>query len=131
MASRSEQIAAWTTAIAAIAAVAVAYFSLRDTARQLLGKTIYDVAKDGAQLQRKYDKGEADPNEVMSYFFSVYQLRKADVLGSSQWATVQTALCEFSKSGNNVKQSWEKNKDFYDKDFSALVDKLRGQQKCE
>ena len=51
MASLSEKIFSGIAAFAAIGAVVVATLALKDTARQLAGKTAYDLAKDGKALQ--------------------------------------------------------------------------------
>lgn len=131
MAVRWDLLATWMGSLATVAAVGVAYCGIEDAARQLAGKTIYDIAKDGKALQRRFGKGEIDADEVMSYFFSVYQLRRAKVLNKAQWAPIQVALCEFSRSGSNVKQSWDRYKGFYDSEFRALVDKLKGATTCE
>ena len=92
---------------AAVAAVVVAYYGLVGTATQLKGTTIYSVARDGKALQRRYEKGEATPDEVMSYFFWVYTLRVAGVLDEPTWGPIELAICNFSKSGANVRNSPE------------------------
>ena len=72
----------------------VAYNGLQDTARQLQGMTIYNVAKDGKALQKRYLKREADADEVMSYFYSVYRLHTSNVLGGNQRTRVPSAADE-------------------------------------
>lgn len=57
MATWDQTVTALGTAAAAVAAfvaVVVGYNGLQDTARQLQGTTIYNVAKDGKALQKKY-----------------------------------------------------------------------------
>jgi hypothetical protein len=126
-----EALAAVAAALAASAAVAVAYFGLQSAATQLNGTTIYNVAKDGKALQRRYESGDASPDEVMSYFFSVYTLHANNVLDGRAWKPIEIAMCGFLKSGPNVQQSWERYRDNYDKGFQNLVGDLRGRSKCE
>jgi hypothetical protein len=118
-------------AVAALGAVYVAYYTLAQTATQLNGTTIYNVAKDGKALQRRFQNGEATPDEVMSYFFSVYTLHENGVLNDRTWKPIEIALCSFVKSGANVQQAWEKYRDNYDPNFRELVEDLRGRSKCE
>jgi hypothetical protein len=117
-------------AVAALAAVGVAYYTIDRAATQLMGTTIYNVAKDGKALQRRFESGDATPDEVMSYFFSVYTLRENGILNDRTWRPVEIALCNFIKSGPNVQQAWQKYRANYDPVFQDLVDGLRG-RKCE
>jgi hypothetical protein len=117
-------------AVAASGAVYVAWHTLDRTATQLNGTTIYNVAKDGKALQRRFENGEATPDEVMSYFFSVYTLHQNQVLNDRTWRPIEIALCNFVKSGPNVQQAWQKYRVNYDLAFQDLVDGLRG-RKCE
>ena len=119
-------------ALAAVGAVVVASNGLQDTARQLRGTTIYNIAKDGKALQKRYLTKGADPDEVMSYFYSVFRLHTSHVLDEESWAPVRNALCRFSKDTtiDNVPQWWDSHKGLYDEDFRAMVDTLRGGKAC-
>lgn len=123
-------LAGIVSAVAAIGAVWVAYFSLDRAALQLKGTTLYNVAKDGKALQRRYEKGDAIPGEVMSYLFSVFTLRAAQVLDERDWKPFESAICSFIKSGPNVQRDWDEHKESYDAEFRALVERLKGSSKC-
>ena len=124
--------AALVAAAAAIATVVVAYYGLQDTARQLQATTIYNVAKDGKALQNRYLAGKADPDEVMSYFYSVYRLYTSHVLDDTAWVPIRSALCRFGKDSavKDVPKWWSQNKQLYDADFQKLVDGLVGGTRC-
>jgi hypothetical protein len=129
MASLSEKIAGWITAAGAVAAVFVAAVALNDTARQLAGKTAYDLAKDGKALQRRYEKGDAEVDEVMSYFFSAYRLHVTRVLDKDDWSVIETSLCNIVNGDKALWAAWEKIGKYYPSGFQDMVKKKRG-QKC-
>lgn len=122
--------AAILSALAALGAVFVAYTSLNRAATQLTGTTIYNLTKDGKALQRRYEKGDATPDEVISYFFSLYELRDATVLDDRAWRSIEISICKFMKSGNNVIRQWEAEKDGYDQRFREFIERLRGKSEC-
>jgi hypothetical protein len=126
-------VAAVAAAVGAIATVLVAYYGLQDTARQLQATTIYNVAKDGKALQKRYLAKDADPDEVMSYFYSAYRLYSSHVLDDAAWYPIQNALCRFSKDTTirDIPQWWVGHKQLYDGDFRTLVDTLEGKTSCE
>jgi hypothetical protein len=124
-------IAGIVVALGTLGAMVVAWLGLEHAATQLNGTTIYNVAKDGKALQRRFESGDATPDEVMSYFFSVYTLHTNNVLNDRTWKPIEIALCNFVKSGPNVQQAWEKYRGHYDQAFQDLVVDLRARGKCE
>jgi hypothetical protein len=131
--SPATAIGTLVTAAAAIGAVWVAYHGLQDTAQQLRGTTIYNVAKDGKALQKRYLEKQADPDEVMSYFYSVYRLYTSHVLDDGSWIPIRGALCRFSKDTTiqDVPQWWASHKGLYEADFRSEVDMLLGEASCQ
>jgi hypothetical protein len=135
MATWDQSVTAIATAAAAAGAFVaawVAYNGLQDTALQLQGTTIYNVAKDGKALQRRFLKREADADEVMSYFYSVYRLHTSNVLGDLAWRPVEAALCRFSKDTTieDVPRWWSSHEKLYDEDFRNLVNTLGKGASC-
>jgi hypothetical protein len=135
MAKSCDWVTAVGTALAAVAAIAAVYVAdkgLKSTARQLQGTTIYNVAKDGKALQKKYLAKEADADEVMSYFYSVYRLHTSNVFDDDSWTPVRNALCRFArdKTIQDVPAWWASRQQLFDEDFRKLVNDLTGTPSC-
>jgi hypothetical protein len=118
---------------AAIAAVCVAGQGLTSAANQLKGITLYNIAKDGKALQKRYLEKTADADEVMSFFYSVYRLHTSNILDQTSWQPIETALCRFSHDITiaDIPRWWATHKDMYDSEFRALVKTLQGVPECK
>lgn len=131
-------VAASITAVAAICAGVVAWHGLGQTAKQLRGTTLYQIAKDGKALEARYfatKKGtatgleKATEDEVMSYFDSIYRLYNSGVLDDKSWFPLRYALCQFSKY-DDVPGWWKDHQDNYEQDFRNLVNGMELASKC-
>jgi hypothetical protein len=131
-------VATCVAAAAAIGAVVVARCGLEDTAKQLRGTTLYQIARDGKALEARYlgtkggtttDSKNATEDEVMSYFDSIHRLYNSGVLDDASWFPIRNALCRFAKY-DGVPEWWKSHEDAYEEGFRGLVNEMELASKC-
>ena len=119
-----------TLGVGVVGLLWVAISGLERTAKQIEGATLYQIARDGRDLSRKYTKNEVGAEDVLSYFHSAFLLHNRDVIDDPGWRPIARALCFFLLRDKHALQKITEFRSLYDPNFLALVDKIEGEKKC-
>jgi len=104
---------------------------IREAAAQIEGATLYQVARDGRELMRDQREGNAQPEDVLSYFHSAYLLHRRGVIDQEGWVPLRKAYCHFIQSSEPGRTYLEKYRALYDDNFNAFSKPFEEDAACE
>lgn len=102
------------------------------TAKNIRAGTIYNIAKDGRELNIKLTKEEVAVGAVYNYLHSVWHQKRLGILDERVWSPIENEICAFLRDTPDAWSYWDKEtRSFFDTDFVAYIEEIQNRPECK
>jgi hypothetical protein len=104
---------------------------ISSASRNIQANTIYSIAKDGRDLNVKYENKEVGVGAIYNYLHSVWHQKRLGTLDEVMWGPIENEICAFLRDVPESRCYWtDETKGFFDKDFVAYIQAMTDKDAC-